>query len=83
MYERWALGQYNVLFTFVPVLAFGLFDQDVSQEMALEYPQLYQSGLRKQYVSTRAQIIHQCFYRYIYLDQISYLLGSFFPNSSI
>ncbi|KAL6053235.1 P-type phospholipid transporter, variant 2 [Balamuthia mandrillaris] len=46
LYERWTLAMYNILFTFVPVLIIGLFDKDVHERMALQFPQLYSEGRR-------------------------------------
>ncbi len=54
-YERWTLGQFNVLFTFIPVIFFGVLDQDVSEALLLEYPQLYTIGLRKYHVRLKSE----------------------------
>ena len=35
---------FNVVFTFAPVIAVGVFDQDVSAETALRYPHIYADG---------------------------------------
>uniref|UniRef100_A0A0D9WBP4 Phospholipid-transporting ATPase n=1 Tax=Leersia perrieri TaxID=77586 RepID=A0A0D9WBP4_9ORYZ len=43
-YNDWALSVYNVLFTSLPVVAMGVFDQDVSARFCLRYPMLYQEG---------------------------------------
>ncbi|TVU18459.1 hypothetical protein EJB05_34561, partial [Eragrostis curvula] len=43
-YNDWALALYNILFTFLPVIAMGVFDQDVSARFCLKYPMLYQEG---------------------------------------
>jgi len=44
LYERWTLAAYNVLFTFFPILVFGLLDQDVSKHMMYKHPELYLTG---------------------------------------
>ncbi|XP_006654889.1 phospholipid-transporting ATPase 10-like [Oryza brachyantha] len=44
LYNDWALSLYNVLFTSLPVIAMGVFDQDVSARFCLRYPMLYQEG---------------------------------------
>ena len=36
---------YNVIYTSQPVLALGIFDQDVDIEHSLKYPRLYAPGL--------------------------------------
>jgi phospholipid-transporting ATPase len=51
-YERWTLGQFNVLFTFFPVIFFGIIDQDVSENLVYQYPQLYEMGFKKYHVSS-------------------------------
>lgn len=43
-YNDWALSTYNVFFTSLPVIAMGVFDQDVSARFCLRYPMLYQEG---------------------------------------
>lgn len=45
-YNDWYLSFYNVLFTSLPVIALGVFDQDVSAQFCLEFPGLYQEGLQ-------------------------------------
>ncbi|CAN6331720.1 unnamed protein product [Urochloa humidicola] len=43
-YNSWALASYNVFFTSLPVIAMGVFDQDVSARFCLKFPMLYQEG---------------------------------------
>ncbi|KAJ4770396.1 Phospholipid-transporting ATPase [Rhynchospora pubera] len=45
-YNDWFLSLYNVFFTSLPVLALGVFDQDVSARFCLKFPQLYQEGVK-------------------------------------
>ncbi|XP_016065163.1 PREDICTED: phospholipid-transporting ATPase IK [Miniopterus natalensis] len=44
LYEGWFLVLFNLLYTTLPVLYIGLFEQDVSAEQSLELPQLYIAG---------------------------------------
>lgn len=44
LYDTWFLSVYNVCFTSLPVLAMGIFDQDVSDKNSLLYPKLYVPG---------------------------------------
>jgi phospholipid-transporting ATPase len=53
LYERWTLSMFNVLFTFYPIIVFGLLDKDVSDKMIDKFPGLYISGLKKYHVSPR------------------------------
>ncbi|PKA53862.1 Putative phospholipid-transporting ATPase 9 [Apostasia shenzhenica] len=45
-YNDWFLSLYNVFFTSLPVLALGVFDQDVSARFCLKFPMLYQEGVQ-------------------------------------
>ncbi|CAN0929913.1 Putative phospholipid-transporting ATPase 9 [Linum grandiflorum] len=45
-YNDWFLSLYNVFFTSFPVIALGVFDQDVSSRCALKFPLLYQEGVQ-------------------------------------
>lgn len=45
-YNDWFLSLYNVFFTSLPVIALGVFDQDVSAELCLKFPLLYQEGVQ-------------------------------------
>ncbi|KAK9090419.1 hypothetical protein Sjap_023596 [Stephania japonica] len=44
-YNDWYMSFYNVFFTSLPVIALGVFDQDVSARLCLKYPQLHQEGM--------------------------------------
>ncbi|GKV07713.1 hypothetical protein SLEP1_g19449 [Rubroshorea leprosula] len=44
-YNDWYMSCYNVFFTSLPVIALGIFDQDVSARLCLECPLLYQEGV--------------------------------------
>ena len=39
------IAVYNLFYTSQPVLALGIFDQDVDEKMSLRYPKLYTPGL--------------------------------------
>jgi hypothetical protein len=43
-FEGWSMSYYNVIFTILPPLVIGIFDQFVSARMLDRYPQLYQLG---------------------------------------
>jgi magnesium-transporting ATPase (P-type) len=44
VYDAVLIACYNMFFTALPVLAMGVFDQDVSDEYSLRYPKLYIPG---------------------------------------
>ncbi|KAG5149024.1 hypothetical protein JHK82_015905 [Glycine max] len=45
-YNDWYLSLYNVFFTSLPVIALGVFDQDVSARLCHKFPLLYQEGVQ-------------------------------------
>ncbi|XP_028106806.1 putative phospholipid-transporting ATPase 9 [Camellia sinensis] len=45
-YNDWYLSFYNVFFTSLPVIALGVFDQDISAQCCLKFPALYQEGIQ-------------------------------------
>ncbi|KAG0480740.1 hypothetical protein HPP92_011598 [Vanilla planifolia] len=52
-YDDWFLSLYNVFFTSLPVIALGVFDQDVSARFCLKFPMLYQEGVQNLLFSWR------------------------------
>lgn len=46
LYDTMFLTLYNVLFTSLPVLVYGLFEQNHSAQTLLDYPQLYSNNRR-------------------------------------
>ncbi|TEB37429.1 calcium transporting ATPase [Coprinellus micaceus] len=48
-YESWTLSLYNVLFTVLPPLVIGVFDQFVSARILDRYPQLYILGQKNEF----------------------------------
>ncbi|CAA3016564.1 probable phospholipid-transporting ATPase 8 [Olea europaea subsp. europaea] len=44
-YNDWYMSLYNVFFTSLPVIALGVFDQDIPARLCLQYPLLYQEGV--------------------------------------
>uniref|UniRef100_A0A2P2MIK6 Putative phospholipid-transporting ATPase 9 n=1 Tax=Rhizophora mucronata TaxID=61149 RepID=A0A2P2MIK6_RHIMU len=52
-YNDWFLSLYNVFFTSLPVIALGVFDQDVSPRCSIKFPLLYQEGVQNALFSWR------------------------------
>ncbi|XP_047153651.1 putative phospholipid-transporting ATPase 9 [Vigna umbellata] len=52
-YNDWFLSVYNVFFSSLPVIALGVFDQDVSARYCLRFPILYQEGVQNLLFSWR------------------------------
>ncbi|XP_057636819.1 probable phospholipid-transporting ATPase IM isoform X3 [Chionomys nivalis] len=44
VYDQWFITLFNIVYTSLPVLAMGIFDQDVSDQNSMDYPQLYEPG---------------------------------------
>ncbi|KAF8328241.1 uncharacterized protein EI90DRAFT_3126404 [Cantharellus anzutake] len=53
-YESWTLSLYNVVFTVLPPLVIGVFDQFVSARILDRYPQLYHLGQKNTFFSRTA-----------------------------
>jgi len=53
-YESWTLSLYNVVFTVLPPLVIGIFDQFVSARILDRYPQLYILGQRNEFFTKTA-----------------------------
>lgn len=52
-YNDWYLSLYSVLFSSLPVICLGIFDQDVSALFCLKFPVLYQEGVQNLLFSWR------------------------------
>ncbi|XP_045432654.1 LOW QUALITY PROTEIN: phospholipid-transporting ATPase IK-like [Pipistrellus kuhlii] len=48
LYEGWFMALFNLLYSTLPVLYIGLFEQDVSDEQSLELPELYIAGQKEE-----------------------------------
>ncbi|XP_056272175.1 probable phospholipid-transporting ATPase IM [Pseudoliparis swirei] len=44
VYDQWFITFFNIVYTSLPVLAMGIFDQDVNDQNSLCYPSLYKPG---------------------------------------
>ncbi|XP_064785236.1 probable phospholipid-transporting ATPase IM isoform X1 [Oncorhynchus masou masou] len=44
VYDQWFITLFNIVYTSLPVLAMGLFDQDVNEANSHRYPSLYRPG---------------------------------------
>ncbi|EGO00863.1 hypothetical protein SERLA73DRAFT_167084 [Serpula lacrymans var. lacrymans S7.3] len=53
-YESWTLSLYNVVFTVLPPLVIGVFDQFVSARILDRYPQLYHLGQKNAFFTKTA-----------------------------
>ncbi|EXB75145.1 Putative phospholipid-transporting ATPase 5 [Morus notabilis] len=46
LYDDWYMTLFNVILTSLPVISLGVLEQDVSSEVCLQFPALYQQGQR-------------------------------------
>ncbi|KAI8086490.1 uncharacterized protein BX664DRAFT_264529 [Halteromyces radiatus] len=53
LYESWTMSCFNVIFTFLPPLAVGIFDQIVSARMLDKYPQMYMLGQSNEFFNQK------------------------------
>ncbi|XP_012865415.1 PREDICTED: probable phospholipid-transporting ATPase IM [Dipodomys ordii] len=44
VYDQWFITLFNIVYTSLPVLAMGIFDQDVNDQNSMDCPQLYEPG---------------------------------------
>ncbi|EKM53518.1 uncharacterized protein PHACADRAFT_259936 [Phanerochaete carnosa HHB-10118-sp] len=75
-YESWTLSMYNVVFTLLPPLVIGVFDQFVSARILDRYPQLYMLGQKNVFFSkmTFWMWVANAFYHSIILFAFSVVL---------
>ncbi|ORX91371.1 phospholipid-transporting ATPase [Basidiobolus meristosporus CBS 931.73] len=52
-YESWTITLYNVLFTVMPPMVIGIFDQFVCARMLDRYPEMYKLGQSKEFFNVR------------------------------
>ncbi|KAK9277254.1 hypothetical protein L1049_006793 [Liquidambar formosana] len=55
-YNDWFLSLYSIFFTSLPVIAMGVFDQDVSARLCFKFPLLYQEGVQNVLFSWRRML---------------------------
>nr|XP_046248112.1 phospholipid-transporting ATPase IC isoform X2 [Scatophagus argus]XP_046248113.1 phospholipid-transporting ATPase IC isoform X2 [Scatophagus argus] len=48
LYETWFIALYTVFYTASPIMLVAFFEQDVSAESSLKWPELYKSGQRQE-----------------------------------
>jgi phospholipid-transporting ATPase len=53
IYESWTITYYNVLFTVLPPIVMGVFDQYVSARMLDRYPQMYMLGQKSEFFNVK------------------------------
>uniref|UniRef100_A0A3Q3X8Y6 Phospholipid-transporting ATPase n=1 Tax=Mola mola TaxID=94237 RepID=A0A3Q3X8Y6_MOLML len=54
VYDEWFITLYNLMYTALPILGMGLFDQDVNDVWSFQHPELYVPGQLNLYFSKKA-----------------------------
>ncbi|XP_061409847.1 phospholipid-transporting ATPase ID-like isoform X1 [Lethenteron reissneri] len=44
VYDQWFITLFNIVYTSLPVLAMGVFDQDINDQWSIDCPKLYEPG---------------------------------------
>lgn len=68
VFDPMFISVYNLFYTSLPVLGIGIFEQDVSDKLSLEYPKLYTPGLTNASFNTKEfvkSVIHGVFSSFI------------------
>lgn len=52
VFDPMYISVYNLFYTSLPVLALGIFEQDVSDKHSIEFPKLYAPGLNNALFNT-------------------------------
>lgn len=53
LYNDWMYQLYNVIHSMLPIMLFGVLDQDVSKKVSMETPALFAMGPRREYLNPR------------------------------
>ncbi|KAM7346677.1 ATPase phospholipid transporting 8B isoform 2-T2 [Cochliomyia hominivorax] len=64
VFDPMFISVYNLFYTSLPVLALGVFEQDVSDRHSLDFPKLYTPGLKSQLFNTKEfvySVLHGAF----------------------
>ncbi|XP_037937825.1 phospholipid-transporting ATPase ID-like [Teleopsis dalmanni] len=64
VFDPMFISVYNLFYTSLPVLALGIFEQDVSDKHSVDFPKLYTPGLRSQLFNIREfvySVLHGAF----------------------
>jgi len=60
MYDGWSITLFNIIFTGLPIIVYGIFEKDVTPGMVRRYPQLYEDGQKKHDFSIRLLLYWLC-----------------------
>lgn len=72
LYNDWFMAFFNVFFTSLPVIALGVFEQDVQAKTCLEFPSIYQQGPKNMFFSWAR--IHSWIANGVYSSLVSFFI---------
>ncbi|KAJ2819473.1 drs2 neo1 protein, partial [Coemansia furcata] len=75
LFESWTLSMYNTLFSILPVLVVGIFEQDLQPETLLAYPELYRDMGPRNHLFTVPLFL----WRVVFIGIIHAVVAAFFP----
>ncbi|PIA19753.1 HAD-like protein [Coemansia reversa NRRL 1564] len=75
MFESWTLSMYNTLFSILPVLVVGVFEQDLQPETLLAFPELYRDMGPSNHLFTVPEFIK----RVVVIGLVHAIVAAYFP----
>ncbi|XP_067824383.1 phospholipid-transporting ATPase IC [Heptranchias perlo] len=60
IFEKWCITFYKIAYSWMPVLALGILDQDISDNLSIKYPKLYKIGQRNELFNYRIFLMTVC-----------------------
>ncbi|KAJ2746909.1 hypothetical protein GGI20_000988 [Coemansia sp. BCRC 34301] len=75
LFESWTLSMYNTLFSILPVLVVGIFEQDLQPSTLLAYPELYRDMGPSNHLFTVPLFI----WRVVFIGLVHAVIAAFFP----
>ncbi|KAI9474936.1 hypothetical protein BX667DRAFT_487844 [Coemansia mojavensis] len=75
LFENWTLSMYNTLFSILPVLVVGIFEQDLKPETLLTYPELYRDMGPSNHLFTVPEFIR----RVVVIGILHSIVAAYFP----
>ncbi|KAI9505308.1 hypothetical protein BX070DRAFT_182303, partial [Coemansia spiralis] len=78
LFESWTLSMYNTLFSILPVLVVGIFEQDLQPETLMAYPELYRDMGPKNHLFSVPLFIK----RVVLIGILHSVIAAYFPIAS-
>ncbi|KAM9323033.1 phospholipid-transporting ATPase FetA-like [Pholidichthys leucotaenia] len=72
VYDEWFITCYNLIYTALPIIGLGIFDQDVNDRWSFHYPQLYSPGQLNQYFTKT--VLVKCMLQSLYSSIVLFFI---------